>query len=57
MSLEMRSPWIRQSKVKAKDGRAREAADRALSLEPDLAEAHALMVLIRMNDRDWRGDP
>ncbi len=37
-------------------GRAREAAERALSLEPDLAEAHALMVLILSAfDLDWRG--
>jgi len=37
-------------------GRAREAVERALSLEPDLAEAHADMGLIQMfYDVDWRG--
>jgi TolB-like protein/Tfp pilus assembly protein PilF len=37
-------------------GRAREAVERALSLEPDLAEGHAAMGWIRMaHDWDWRG--
>jgi len=37
-------------------GRAREAVERALSLEPDLAEAQAHLALIRMAyDWDWRG--
>jgi len=37
-------------------GRAREAISRALSLEPDLAEAHARMGEIQLNyDWDWRG--
>ncbi|HEY7379515.1 MAG TPA: tetratricopeptide repeat protein [Steroidobacteraceae bacterium] len=37
-------------------GRAREAAARALALEPELAEAHAQMALIQRNyDWDWRG--
>jgi len=37
-------------------GRAREAAQRALELEPDLAEAHARMGWIQMyHDRDSRG--
>ena len=37
-------------------GRAREAAARALALEPKLAEAHAATGWIRMNyDWDWRG--
>jgi TolB-like protein/Flp pilus assembly protein TadD len=37
-------------------GRAREAAARALALEPKLAEAHAATGWIRMNyDCDWRG--
>ena len=36
--------------------RAREAAERSLALEPDLAEAHAVMGWIQMNhDWDWRG--
>jgi tetratricopeptide (TPR) repeat protein len=37
-------------------GRAREAVERALAMEPDLAEAHAQMGRMRMlHDRDWRG--
>ena len=37
-------------------GRAREAVERALALEPDLAEGHALLGWMRMSyDRDWRG--
>ncbi|MEK7315295.1 MAG: protein kinase [Candidatus Eisenbacteria bacterium] len=37
-------------------GRAREAIERALSLEPDLAEGHARMGEIQLNyDWDWRG--
>jgi len=37
-------------------GRAREAADRALLLEPNLAEGHAALGWIRMgHDWDWRG--
>jgi serine/threonine protein kinase/tetratricopeptide (TPR) repeat protein len=37
-------------------GRAREAAERALALEPDLAEGHSALGLIRMlYDWDWRG--
>ena len=37
-------------------GRAREAVERSLELEPDLAEAHAAMGWIQMNfDRNWRG--
>ncbi|MGH7682326.1 MAG: tetratricopeptide repeat protein, partial [Candidatus Eiseniibacteriota bacterium] len=37
-------------------GRARDAAERALSLEPDLPEAHALKAWILMNhDWDWAG--
>jgi tetratricopeptide (TPR) repeat protein len=37
-------------------GRARMAAERALSLEPDLAEGHAMMGRIRiLHDRDFRG--
>jgi len=36
--------------------RAREAVERALSLEPELAEGHATLGWIRMNyDWDWRG--
>jgi len=36
--------------------RAREAAARALELEPDLAEGHAGLGWVQMsNDRDWRG--
>ncbi|HET9326949.1 MAG TPA: tetratricopeptide repeat protein, partial [Candidatus Eisenbacteria bacterium] len=36
--------------------RAREAVERSLALEPDLAEGHAGMGLIRVNhDWDWRG--
>jgi TolB-like protein/Flp pilus assembly protein TadD len=36
--------------------RAREAATRALELEPDLAEGHAGLGWVQMsNDRDWRG--
>lgn len=36
--------------------RAREAVERALRLEPTLAEAHARLARIRMsNDWDWRG--
>ena len=35
---------------------AREAAERALSLEPDLAEGHLVIAHIQMNhDWDWRG--
>jgi serine/threonine-protein kinase len=35
---------------------AREAAERALSLEPDLAEGYAALVFIQLNnDWDWRG--
>jgi serine/threonine protein kinase/tetratricopeptide (TPR) repeat protein len=37
-------------------GRAREFVERALALEPDLAEAHAIQGWIRMaHDWDWRG--
>ena len=37
-------------------GRAREAAERALALEPDLAEGHSALGWLRMyHDRDWRG--
>jgi TolB-like protein/Tfp pilus assembly protein PilF len=37
-------------------GRAREAASRALALEPDLAEGHAAMGWVQMVlDRDWHG--
>ena len=37
-------------------GRARQAATRALELEPDLAEGHAGMGWVQMaHDRDWRG--
>jgi eukaryotic-like serine/threonine-protein kinase len=37
-------------------GRAREAVERSLTLEPDLAEGHAAMGWIRMtHDWDWRG--
>ena len=37
-------------------GRAREAVERALVLEPDLAEGHAGMAWLQiMLDRDWRG--
>ncbi|HET7252021.1 MAG TPA: protein kinase [Gemmatimonadales bacterium] len=37
-------------------GRARGAVERALALEPDLAEGHAMMGWIRMlYDWDWRG--
>jgi tetratricopeptide (TPR) repeat protein len=37
-------------------GRAREAAERALALEPDLPEAHARMARTQMlQDWDWRG--
>jgi TolB-like protein/Tfp pilus assembly protein PilF len=37
-------------------GEAREAAERALSLKPDLAEGHELMGWIRMKfDWDWKG--
>ena len=37
-------------------GRAREAVERALALEPDLAEGHAMMGWIRMmHDWDWQG--
>jgi TolB-like protein/cytochrome c-type biogenesis protein CcmH/NrfG len=42
----------------AADGfeRAREAVARALALEPDLAEGHAVMGWVQMMlDRDWRG--
>ena len=36
--------------------RAREAAERALALEPDLAEGHVALGLVRMgNDWDWPG--
>src|SRR5205085_9025898 len=36
--------------------RARQATERALALEPDLAEAHAQMGWIRMfHDWDWNG--
>jgi tetratricopeptide (TPR) repeat protein len=36
--------------------KAREAAERALQLEPDLAEGHAALGLIRMShDWDWKG--
>jgi tetratricopeptide (TPR) repeat protein len=36
--------------------KAREAAERALQLEPNLAEGHAALGLIRMtNDWDWKG--
>jgi tetratricopeptide (TPR) repeat protein len=45
--------WIPQAEGWA---RAREAVERALSLEPDLAEGHAQMAGIRMYyDWDWRG--
>ena len=37
-------------------GRAREAVERSLALEPDLAEGHSLMGWIRQTyDQDWRG--
>ena len=37
-------------------GRAREAVEHALALEPDLAEGHAGMAWLQiMLDRDWRG--
>ena len=37
-------------------GRAREAAERSLALEPNLAEGHVLIAAIRRNcDWDWRG--
>jgi Flp pilus assembly protein TadD len=37
-------------------GRAREAVEKALSLEPDLADAHAALAQIRMvHDWDWSG--
>ncbi|HEY6000727.1 MAG TPA: protein kinase [bacterium] len=37
-------------------GRARAAAQRALELEPDLGEGHALMGWLQMHhDRDWEG--
>jgi len=37
-------------------GRAREAAQRALQLEPELAEAHLSLGLVRMDhDWDWKG--
>ena len=36
--------------------RAREAVDRALAAEPDLADAHAIQGRMRMlHERDWRG--
>jgi tetratricopeptide (TPR) repeat protein len=36
--------------------KAREAAERALQLEPDLAEAHTMLGMVRMNhDWDWEG--
>ena len=42
--------------VAAGYGRAREAVEQALRLEPDLAEAHARLARIRMSyDRDWIG--
>jgi serine/threonine protein kinase/Flp pilus assembly protein TadD len=37
-------------------GRAREAAERALQLEPELAEGHAALGIVRLyHDWDWRG--
>ena len=36
-------------------GRSREALDRALALDPDLAEAHAAMAWNRLNTWDWHG--
>ena len=37
-------------------GRAREAVERALALEPDLADGHSKMGWIQLNyERDWRG--
>ena len=35
--------------------KAREAAERALQLEPDLAEGHLALGHVRMNDWDWNG--
>src|SRR5262249_28724285 len=36
-------------------GRARDAVERSLALEPDLAEGHARKGWIRLHGRDWRG--
>ena len=36
-------------------GRAREAAERALALEPDLADAHLMLGWIQMFHQDWKG--
>ena len=42
------APWSRAVDV------AREAAERALSIEPDLADAYGLMARIQMDAWDWR---
>ena len=36
-------------------GRAREAAERAVALEPDLADGHLMLGWIRMFHQDWKG--
>ena len=36
-------------------GRAREAAERALALEPDLADGHLMLGWIQMFHQDWKG--
>lgn len=49
---------MRQGFARSADafGRAREAAQRALQLEPELAEAHLSLGLVRMDhDWDWKG--
>jgi len=59
--VELAGAFVREAGrgwVPAPEGyeRAREAVQRAISLEPDLAEAHSTMGWIRMAyDWDWRG--
>jgi TolB-like protein/class 3 adenylate cyclase/tetratricopeptide (TPR) repeat protein len=51
-TIEARSGWTPYGEGQ---GRAREAAERALLLEPDLAEAHVALGFVRMAHWDWPG--
>jgi len=52
-SVEAFTGWVERA---AGYSRVREAAERALALEPDLAEGHVALANVRMqHDWDWRG--
>jgi TolB-like protein/Tfp pilus assembly protein PilF len=53
LSIEASTGWTDYTEG---HGQAREAAQRSLELEPDLAEGHAVLALLRMDyDWDWKG--